>query len=138
MKVYVGKQNANEQYKKIEEPQLISFIAEDAECTEIVVDGVLRSMTLEEVKNYLVLIRQKTRIGGTVILKDLDFDMIHYVYDKSNDLEDINKQMFASGTSINSLLKQEYVLSIATSLGYELVVTNMVGLEFVLVVRRVG
>lgn len=138
MKVYIGKNTPGDQYKKIEVPDMISYVAEDAECTEIVVEGILRSMTLEEIKNYLILVRQKTRIGGTVVIKDLDFDMVHYLYDKNGNIEDLNKQVFANGTVLNSFLKQELVASILLQLGYEPVVTNLVGLDFVIVVRRVG
>ena len=138
MKIYIGKGEVNEQYRKIEEPQLISYIAEDAECTEIVVDGVLRSMNLSEIQQYLVLLRQKTRLNGVLILKDIDFDILHYVYDKNNNIEELNKTMFSSGTPLNSLLKYEIILPIATSLGYELVVKNTEGLDFILVLRRVG
>lgn len=44
MKVYIGNRNINDgSYKNISEPQIMNYVAEDSECTVIVLDGVLTS-----------------------------------------------------------------------------------------------
>ena len=45
MKVYIGNRKFNdESFKVITEPEILSYIAEDSECTTIVFDNVLNKL----------------------------------------------------------------------------------------------
>jgi len=49
MKIYIGDKDINdESYKKITEIQILNFVAEDSECTSIVLDNILRKFQLNE------------------------------------------------------------------------------------------
>lgn len=111
MKVYIGNRNIeDESYRAITEPAVMNYLAEDSECTTIVLDGVLRKYTLNEILNILELCHKKLRIGGLLKIVDIDFDMLIYTYRRNGDIVQLNNAIFQ--TEIKSFLTRELVLDI--------------------------
>jgi hypothetical protein len=138
MKVYIGKNEAPEEFKRITEPGILNYVADDSECEIIVLDGVLKKMPIDNVANYLMLARKKLRLNGVLTVKDLDFDILSYIHQRNSDLASINKAIFQNG-SIESVFNFEYILQIlSNNMGLELQVKNLEGLDFILTFRRVS
>jgi hypothetical protein len=138
MKIYIGKNEVPEEFKKISEPGILNYVADDSECEIIVLDGVLKKMSIDNIPNYLLLARKKLRLNGILTVKDLDFDIASYVHQKNSDLAGINKAIFQNG-AVESVFNFEYILQILTNnTGLELQVKNIEGLDFILTFRRVS
>lgn len=88
MKVYIGKQNIqDESFKLISDPAILNYIADDSECSEIILDTCLTRASSDEVIKIVNLCLQKLRINGKLKIIDFDFDLLVYAYQKANELE---------------------------------------------------
>lgn len=139
MKIYIGNRNINDSsYKTINEPQIMNYIAEDSECTVIVLDGVLRKLPIEKVAQTIALANQKLRIGGILKIVDIDFDMLVYVYGKSKNLVDLNNAIFAP-SEIRSFLSVDLVKEIIQQHPkLQLQALNIQNIEFDMEFKRNG
>lgn len=112
MKIYIGNRSINDSsYKTINEPQIMNYIAEDSECSVIVLDGALRKLPIDYVFQTIALANKKLRIGGTLKIVDIDFDLLNYVYGKSKNLMDLNRAIFAP-SEIRSFLSVDLIKEI--------------------------
>jgi hypothetical protein len=112
MKIYIGSRAVdNGSYKNISEPQIMNYIAEDSECTAIVLDGVLRKLPIDQVAQTIALAYKKLRIGGILKIVDIDFDLLVYVYGKSKNLASLNQAIFAP-SEIRSFLSVDLLKEI--------------------------
>ena len=112
MKVYIGNRNINDgSYKNISEPQIMNYVAEDSECTVIVLDGVLRKLPIDQLAQTIALAYKKLRIGGTLKIVDIDFDLLVYAYGKSKNLASLNQAIFAP-SEIRSFLSVDLLKEI--------------------------
>ncbi len=112
MKIYIGNRSINDSsYKTINEPQIMNYIAEDSECSVIVLDGALRKLPIDHVFQTIALANKKLRIGGTLKIVDIDFDLLNYVYGKSKNLMDLNRAIFAP-SEIRSFLSVDLIKEI--------------------------
>lgn len=115
MKLYVGtREIVDESYKKISDPDMLNYIADDSECTTIVLDNVCSKLDMDSVVKNLVTASKKLRIGGKLILSDIDFDLINYVYSKNPNPMDLNKLINSIG-GIRSILTYQLLVSIIES-----------------------
>jgi hypothetical protein len=115
MKIYIGtRQITDESYKKISDPDALSYMADDSECMAIVLDNVLSKLDMNAIVNTLRLAAQKLRIGGKLIINDIDFDLLHFVYSKSPNPTDLNKLVDSIG-GLRSIITYEIIMSILQS-----------------------
>jgi hypothetical protein len=115
MKIYIGtRQITDESYKKISDPDALSYMADDSECMAIVLDNVLSKLDMNAIVNTLRLAAQKLRIGGKLIINDIDFDLLHFVYSKSPNPADLNKLVDSIG-GLRSIITYEIIMSILQS-----------------------
>ncbi len=88
--IYIGHKKFQEEYfQAITSIEVLNFIAEDAECNLIILDGYLRTV---HASNWISVINEcmkKLRMGGTLKIIDIDFDILCYVYQKENSLNDL-------------------------------------------------
>lgn len=123
MKVYIGNSEINdESYKQIADPNLLQFVAEDAECTVIILNGILRRYNLSQVQEIIKLCRQKLRLGGILKIIDVDFDLLIYVYGKLGNIVDLNNAVIT--TEIRSFLTFDLVVEIIKSAAPDLANIN--------------
>ena len=108
----IGNRNINDgSYKNISEPQIMNYVAEDSECTVIVLDGVLRKLPIDQLAQTIALAYKKLRIGGTLKIVDIDFDLLVYAYGKSKNLASLNQAIFAP-SEIRSFLSVDLLKEI--------------------------
>lgn len=114
MKIYIGNKTIeDDSYKSITEPQILNYLSEDSECTVIVLDRVLTKYSLNEIVNVLSLCHKKLRIGGTLKIVDLDFDLLTYIYKKLGDIVQLNNSVFEN--EMGSFITLELVSGIINS-----------------------
>lgn len=108
MKIYIGNRKIeDESYQVITEPTVLNYLAEDAECTVIVFDGVLRRYKLPDVQQIIQLAHKKLRIGGMLKIVDVDFDLLLYAYQRNGNLVELNGAIF--NNDIGSFLNIDIV-----------------------------
>lgn len=133
MKVYIGNQEVDKDvFKSINTVELIQYIADDSECTEIILDNALRVVNTQNLSAAATLIKSKMRTGCRLLVNDLDFDLLCFFYQKNNDLNETNKILIPS----NTLLNIDLVMALFQSVGLELISKNINGLNFILEFRR--
>jgi hypothetical protein len=133
MKIYIGNQEIDESvFKKIKNVELISYIADDSECTEIVIDNALRTVSMNDLNNRAALIRSKMRLGSKLVVNDIDFDLLSFHQYKNTDIVQANQFLFPC----SSVLNMDLVISLFQSVGLEVVSKTFNGLNFVLEFRR--
>lgn len=139
MKIYIGNRNINDNsYKTVSEPQIINYIADDSECNVIVLDGVLRKLSINEVAQIIALANRKLRIGGILKIVDIDFDLLVYVYGKSGNLVDLNNAIFAP-SGIKSFLSVDLLKEIMQQYPkLQLQAMNIQNIEFDMEFKRNG
>lgn len=136
MKIYIGPKNIEDSsYKSISSIQMLSYLADDSECTTIVLDGVLSKQNLNEVINALSLCSSKLRLGGKLQIIDIDFDILTYVYGKNQDIQNLNSRVFQLGP-INSLLTLELVKQLCVQVGLTIGSISLNNIDFVLECTR--
>lgn len=108
MKVYIGNQQvSDESYRSITDPTILNYIAEDSECSVIVLNGVLRKYNLNTSMQILELCYKKLRIGGLLKIIDIDFDLLIYAYQRNGNLVALNNGIFDS--EMRSFLTLEFL-----------------------------
>ena len=91
MKVYIGNRKFNdESFKVITEPEILSYVAEDSECTTIIFDNVLTKLKIDDVVNVINVAVKKLRTNGLLIINDIDFDLLTYLYTRNPNLQELN------------------------------------------------
>jgi hypothetical protein len=110
MKVYIGnKKIETDAYKIITEYKILEYLADDSECTEIIIDGVLRQLSIEEVEQCIALSVKKLRSSGSIKIVDIDFDLMTYAYKKLGNINNLNSSIFKN-SSIKSFLTNDLVI----------------------------
>lgn len=114
MKFYIGNQQIqDDSYVQIPDPSLLEHLADDAECTVIILADVLRKYNLDQIRGVLQLCRKKLRLGGILKIVDVDFDLLIYVYGQLNNIVDLNAVFMQS--EVRSLLNLELITEIMKS-----------------------
>lgn len=109
MKVYIGnRQLKDESFKTINDAEMLRYIAEDSECTVIILDNTLSKINLDEVSKIINLCIQKLRIKGKFIINDIDFELLHYIYAKNPNIKDLNLMLQSVG-GFKSFLSYELI-----------------------------
>lgn len=89
-KIYIGHKKFQEEgFQAISSIEILDYIVEDAECNLIILDGYLRTVHASQ---WIAVINQcikKLRMGGTLKFIDIDFDILCYIYQKENNLNDL-------------------------------------------------
>jgi hypothetical protein len=131
MKVYIGDNQLNDEtYKTIKDPGILKYIADDSECTVIVLDGTLRKLNLDSVLIVLDEAVKKLRLGGKLKIIDIDFDLLTHVYKKVGNIADLNKAVFSS-SEVRSFLTYELILEILSKYSkLEMSMVNLKNIEF--------
>jgi len=112
MKVYVGNRNFNdESFKMITEPEILSYIAEDSECTTIVLDNTLTKLKFNDVVSTINMAVSKLRTNGILIINDIDFDLLTYLYTRNPNLQELNT-LVSGINGFKSFLSSELVKDI--------------------------
>lgn len=111
MKIYVGNRKIEDKsYQQITDPSILQHIADDAECTTIILDGVLRRYNLSQVAEIIKLCRKKLRLEGILKIIEVDFDLLIYVYGKLGNIFELNNAFMT--TEVRSLLTLDLLLEI--------------------------
>lgn len=94
MKIYIGNRSVDDQtYKNLTEVEMLKYIADDSECTSIILDGVLKTLTISEIPSVINLVISKMRSNGHLIISDIDFDLLVFAHKKLNNLQELNKMV---------------------------------------------
>jgi len=110
MKVYIGNREINdESYKKIATPEILNVIADDSECTSIVLDNILKRYSINDALSIIGLAVKKLRMSGILCINDIDFDLLVFVYRKSSDLIALN-QGVCDANGFKSFLSLELII----------------------------
>ena len=134
MKVYIGRQEINDQsFKVIKQIELLDMICDDSECTELIIDNILRQYPLGNLDQLLQLIVRKIRLNGKIVITDVDFELLAFYYSTSADLLQLNNYIHPC----SSLLTMDYIINLFTTYGLELRVKNYNSLNFILEFWRV-
>ena len=73
MKIYIGNREiADESYKKTNDPEALSYMADDSECMAIALDNVLSKTDLDKIAKIISLAAKKLRTGGKLIIANTD------------------------------------------------------------------
>lgn len=116
---------------------LLDMMIEDNECNNIVVDSFLSNFHIENVKNVLEKILSKLRINGTIIITDVDADIIANDLLRSDiDLETFNSIIF-SFDKTRCVLTIEYIRNCLVEFGIEVTRSYIENTFFVLEGKRV-
>jgi hypothetical protein len=111
MKVYIGnKQLDQDVYKVITEYNILNYLADDSECTEIIFDGVFRTLPILEIEQAIDLAVRKLRMSGSIKIVDVDFDLMISAYKKIGDLTSLNNSLFKE-SGIRSFVNNEMILN---------------------------
>ena len=95
----------------INDISLLDMMIEDSECNNIVVDSFLSNFTIEEIPEVLQRILYKLRINGTIIVTDVEIEvMANSLLLSDIDLYDFIRVIF-SNEKTKSLLTIELVKS---------------------------
>jgi len=131
MKIYIGNREIQDQeFKKITDIKVLDVIVDDSECNVIVLDNILSKYGLQEAINNLNIAIRKLRIGGTVIINDIDFDLLTYLYRKNPNIIDLNNSMNAFG-GFKSFLTNFLLLDIMKNFQeLNLLANSFNGIEF--------
>lgn len=136
MKIYIGPKNIeDDSYQSITDVQVLNYIADDSECTTIILDGVLTKQDLNQAVNVLNLCSSKLRLGGKLQIVDIDFDILIYAYGKNQDIKNLNLRVFQSGP-INSLLTLDLVKQMCIQVGLSIGSISLNNIDFVLECTR--
>lgn len=137
MKVYIGDKQLNDDtYKTIKDPGMLKYVADDSECTVIVLDGMLRKLNLDSIFIVLDEAIKKLRLGGKLKIIDIDFDLLTHVYKKVGNIVDLNKAVFSS-SEVKSFLTYELILEILSKYSkLEISMVNLKNIEFDIEVTR--
>jgi hypothetical protein len=109
MKVYVGNRTFNdESFKMITEPEILSYIAEDSECTTIVLDNTLTKLKFNDVISTVNMAVNKLRTNGILIINDIDFDLLTYLYTRNPNLQELNN-LVSGINGFKSFLSSELI-----------------------------
>lgn len=93
----------------INDIDLLDMLVEENECTNIIVESFLSNFNIENTRGVLEKILSKLRINGTIIITDIEIEVIANDLLLSNiDLEMFNSVIFA-GNKARSLLTIETV-----------------------------
>lgn len=124
MKVYIGNRNFNDDsFKIITEPEILNYVAEDSECTTIILDNVLSKLKLNDAVNVISTAINKLRMNGILIINDVDFDLLTYLYTRNPNLQELNNlvsgingfKSFLSSDLIKGIMSNFSNLSLAGS-----------------------
>lgn len=137
MKVYIGDKQLNDDtYKTIKDPGVLKYVADDSECTVIVMDGILRRLNLDTVLITIDDAIKKLRLGGKLKIIDIDFDLLMHVYKKIGHIGDLNRAVF-SNSEVRSFLNYELILEIISKHPkVEVSAVNLKNIEFDIEVTR--
>lgn len=137
MKIYIGNRSVDSpEYKNLTEVEMIKYIADDSECTSIILDGVLKNFGISEIPGILNLVISKLRNQGELIISDVDFDLLIFAHKKLNNLLDLNRMVESSG-GFKSFITYESITEMLS--GYNnisLITVNINNLEFRLQYRK--
>jgi len=137
MKIYIGNRSVDSpEYKNLTEVEMIKYIADDSECTSIILDGVLKNFGISEIPGILNLVISKLRNQGELIISDVDFDLLIFAHKKLNNLLDLNRMVESSG-GFKSFITYESITEMLS--GYKnisLITVNINNLEFRLQYRK--
>lgn len=137
MKIYIGTRQINDEtYKTITEPQILNYLAEDSECTVIAIDNTLRQYNLDNAVQTIDLAVRKLRIGGLLIINDIDFDLLNFVYENNPDIISLNRmaetsggfKLFLTSDLVKQIMGQYNTLALSSA--------KVNGLEFTLEYKR--
>ena len=109
MKVYLGNRSIkDESFKVLSQVEMLEYVADDSECTSIILDGLLRQYSINKIPNILSLIVKKLRPEGSLIISDIDFDLLVFAYRKTGNVLELN-QMAEQAKGFKSFITNELV-----------------------------
>jgi len=137
MKIYIGQRKLDDpSFKCITEIEMLKYIADDSECTTIVLDGVLKKYGFSQLNKILSLAYSKLRIDGELVISDIDFDLLLFAYRKIGNLEELNKMVESIG-GFQCFITYEYLKDTIKSIpSLRLVGTDIDNIEFRLSYKR--
>jgi hypothetical protein len=112
MKIYIGNGSIdNAEYKNLTEVEMLKYIADDSECTSIILDGILKTLGISEIPAVLDLVNKKLRNQGELVIADIDFDLLVFAHKKLNNLKELN-QMVESVGGFKSFITYNFISEI--------------------------
>lgn len=137
MKLYIGNRTINdESFKSVKDLEVVNYIAEDGECDVLILDQSLTKYDINYIEAMIGQAKAKVKLGGTLIINDIDFDLLSYYYSKNNNIKDINSLALQIG-GFKSFITMELVKSMLSKFSDITVLqTEYNNLEFKIVVQR--
>lgn len=137
MKLYIGNRTINdESFKSVKDLEVVNYMAEDGECDVVILDQSLTRYDMNYLESVISQVKAKVKLGGTLIINDIDFDLLSYYYSKNNNIKDINSLAIQIG-GFKSFITMELIKSILSQFS-DVTVLQMEynNLEFKIVVQR--
>jgi hypothetical protein len=137
MKIYIGTRQINDDsFKTVAEPQILNYLAEDSECTTIIIDNILKQSTIENAAMIIDLAVRKLRLGGSLLINDIDFDLLTFIYEKNPDIISLN-QMVSNTGGFKMFLTMDLTKQLVSRYNsLSLISSKINGLEFTLEYKR--
>lgn len=138
MKIYIGNRTVDSpEYKNLTEVEMIKYIADDSECTSIILDGVLKNFSASEIPSILDLVISKLRNQGELIISDIDFDLLVFAHKKLNNLPELNKMIESFGGFKSFVTRESISEMFKLYRNISLVSIDITNLEFRLKYKKV-
>lgn len=137
MKVYIGNRTIEDlSFKSLKDISILKIVADDSECTTLVLDGILKNYKISEIGDIINLAISKLRIGGELIITDIDFDIMIFTHKKIGNLMELNK-MVESVDGFKSFLTYNMIIdSLKSNNRLKLNSIDINNLEFKLSYKR--
>ena len=137
MKIYIGERKLEDaSFKSITEIEMLKYIADDSECTTIILDGVIKRYGFSQLSGIINLAYTKLRAGGELIISDIDFDLLLFAYRKIGNLEELNKMVESIG-GFKSFITYEYLKELIKTIpSLEFIGVDIDNIEFRLSYKR--
>lgn len=108
---------------------------DDAECTEIILDGVIQFVPYEKIKDVMLHLLKKLRHGGTFKLTFTDINCIIREYTKGGlNYESLNAMLFGRGAC--SVMSYTLPVQIARENGYKIRTLDLSLEQVVVIIER--
>lgn len=105
----------------INNPSSLDIVVDDGEATEIIVDDILCSFSINELDSIFSLLASKIKKGGKLILYFTDIELLsHMLATGTIILTDFNDALCQNNTGVKSFISTDFVLERLSRLGFKI------------------
>lgn len=113
--------NYDNSYTVLHDASMIEIMVCDSEATEIIIDSFLSNIRVSQFEEFMRLILSKLRIGGKIVISDLDIELLSgKLFMQQIDVNEFNQVLFDSSKSVCSLHNLENIKNILKKYGIDI------------------